>query len=290
MENQANSAAQETDDQPDRKVTGPVPPEWLGPVLALAAFASMVIGSIIQGGILLGVIGSPLLLAFLIYVFLRRWARRTKGYIGLGIVLLLIVSAISSQGRGTVDPMYSLLAHILGPLLAVAAAWCFRQRAPLTPAAVARSGPSSAGAPGGLHSSIDAMQNITAVLVELFPTLPPTWSSAWLEFREIGSHRECVFNVETAGARFTTEVPAHLADQMSEARNIMRGPGGNTWFAATITLNPADPGSYQTDFNYDKEPEWLTEPTKAACLSETRRIRKLGTLPGWAHQRMGSVK
>ena len=288
MENQVNSAAQDTDDdQPDRKAPGAVPPEWLGPVLALAAFASMVIGSIIQGGILLGVIGSPLLLTFLLYVFLRRWARRTKGYIGLAVVLLAMVG---SFGSATGTPLHAVLYQTIGPALAVAAAWCFRQRAPLTPAAVAPSGPSSAGAPGGLHSSIDAMQNITAVLVELFPTLPPAWSSAWLEFREIGSHRECIFNVETGGARFTTEVPAHLADRMSEARSIMRGPGGNTWFAVTVSLNPTDPGSYQTEFNYDKEPEWLTEPTKTECLSETRRIRKLGTLPEWALHRMGAAK
>ncbi len=70
----------------------------------------------------------------------------------------------------------------------------------------------------------------------------------------------------------------------------MRGPDGNTWFAVTVTLSPADPGSYQTEFNYDKEPEWLTEPTKTECLRETLSVRKLGTLPEWAHQRMGSVK
>lgn len=288
MEKQVSSAAQETnDDQPDRKVPGPVPPEWLGPVLALAAFALIVVGSIIQGGILLRVIGTPLLVSFFLFIFLRRWASRTKGYIGLAVVLLAMLGSFGSAGG---IPLHAVLSQVIGPAMAIAAAWCFRQRAPLTPTAVGRSGSASAGAPGGLHSSIDAMQNITAVLVELFPTLPPTWSSAWLEFREIGSHRECIFNVETEGARFTTEVPAHLADRMSEARSTMRGPGGNTWFAVTVTLDAADPGSYQTEFNYDKEPEWLTEPTKTECLRETLSIRKLGTLPEWAQQRLGSVK
>jgi hypothetical protein len=156
---------------------------------------------------------------------------------------------VGSFGSAAGIPLHAVLSQVIGPALAIAAAWCFRQRAPLVPAAAARFGPSSAGAPSGLHSSIDAMQNISAVLFELFPTLPPTWSSAWLEFREIGSHRECLFNVETGGARFTTEVPADLADRMSEARSIMRGPGGNTWFAITVTLDPADPGSYQTEFS-----------------------------------------
>jgi hypothetical protein len=56
-----------------------------------------------------------------------------------------------------------------------------------------------------------------------------------------------------------------------------------------VTLDPADPGSYQTDFNYSEEPAWRTQPSPTDYLDELGRNDRKTALPAWFANRMATA-
>ncbi|MFK0004268.1 hypothetical protein [Paenarthrobacter sp. NPDC090522] len=138
------------------------------------------------------------------------------------------------------------------------------------------------------ENSIAAVGQVGEVLAELFPMLQPQWSAAWLEFREIGTHREGLFVFEVDGGRYTNDVPAQLMDQLSEVRQLTRGPGGSTWFECKAELNPAKPGHYETEFIY-REPGWMNRPEAGDYLVETERMADRTELPVWFLHKMATA-
>lgn len=120
-------------------------------------------------------------------------------------------------GHAFGDVWFTVLFQILGPVLAIAAAWCFRQRAPMVPVQHAAKPKPSSEPVGGLENSIEGMGKISGVLAELLPTLPPQWSAASMDFSEVGPHREGFISVESEGSLYSAEIPDYLAD------NLFRG-------------------------------------------------------------------
>lgn len=70
----------------------------------------------------------------------------------------------------------------------------------------------------------------------------------------------------------------------------MRGTAGSTWFGLKIVLNPEEPGSYQTHFNYIQEPSWSVAPAAGEYVDEIQLMRQQGEIPEWFVRRMETAE
>lgn len=283
MDSQDNAVVPEALAEPTARRRG-VPPKWVGWLFALAAEVSIVLSApTLWTTDISRVFWSVLGFTVVAFLLLRRWASRRGGYLGLLIVLVFLGYGIASAFQSR-EPFPQGMVS-LSVALATIAAWCFRQHAPRIAARQARSG---TGPEAGIENSMEAMAKVGDVLADLAALLPPQWSAARLEFREIGNQRECLFTVEMGGARYTNEVPAHLMDQMSEIRQFTRGPGGRTWFECKAELDPAKTGHYETEFIF-REPAWRKQPEAGDYLEETERMTDRTELPVWFLHKMATA-
>lgn len=136
--------------------------------------------------------------------------------------------------------------------------------------------------PGGPNDHVMYSKQVS---LQIRWTLPPGWTYAQVQFREIGRHTEVNGLVrDVAGQMFQWSPPQAVADRFRELRDSTSG-GPTAWYSSRFEVE-YDSGKEKLTTNRTDEPQWISPPPAEAYQEELRRAGTADALPDWLRARL----
>lgn len=129
-------------------------------------------------------------------------------------------------------------------------------------------------------------QYIEAAVQGVIQAAPENWSELKYTFRAtIGTDSSILVVRFQDGSEANRTVPMPVPDAMDDLRRAMYQENVGTWFTATIKIDSSQ--KYQTDFDYDSEPDFVPPLAPGSYAEDLEHFpRSEENTPDWLRQKV----